>query len=175
MSLSSLAFDRIEAEVREGDAARRAALTRASGFLADLTRVSTVAAEASLRLGFVRLRLGDNDGALSNFDRVDALTREPSIRYLAHLFAGWTLARLGRLAEAAVAYRAALVAVPNAQSATALLMSLLVKEEQLAEAETVGTEFLARDSTPHDPWQSYFLGDAPIYWTLVLRLREAIR
>jgi tetratricopeptide (TPR) repeat protein len=175
MSLSSLAFDRIDAEVRAGDAARHEALARAAGLLENLTHAQAVGAEAFLRLGFVRLRLGDRDSALSNFDRLDALTRDASIRYLGHLFAGWTLASQGRGAEAVLAYRAALNAVPHAQSGVALLMALLLKDEQLADAEAVGTEFLARETTPHDPWQSYFLGDAPVYWTLVFRLRDAIR
>jgi hypothetical protein len=179
MSLASLASDRIAAEVHDGEPARapvrRAALARAAGLLENLTTVPAVAAEASLRLGFVRLRLGDRDGALANFDRIDGLTRDAAIRYLGHLFAGWTLESAGRPGEAAIAYRAALSAVPHAQAASVLLMSLLIKGEQLTEGEEVATEFLARDATPHDPWQSYFLGDAPLYWTLILRLREAVR
>jgi hypothetical protein len=122
----------------------------------------------------VRLRLGQRDTALVHFDRIPALSREAGVRYLGHLYSAWTLATLGRPAEAVSAYRAALNVVPNAQSATVLLAALLLDNEQLAEAETLADGFLARESTPHDPWQSYFLGDAPLYWTFVLRLREAL-
>jgi tetratricopeptide (TPR) repeat protein len=173
------AFDRIEADVRDADparaVARREALARAAALLTELTDVAAVRAEAHLRLGFVRLRLGDRDAALVQFDQIDALTRDPDIRYLGHLYAGWALESAGRPGEAASAYRAALAVVPHAQSAAVLLTSLLLKDEQLAESELVAGTFLAREEAPHDPWQSYFLGDAPRFWTFVLRLREALR
>jgi tetratricopeptide (TPR) repeat protein len=176
---ASLATDRIDAQVRESDAARaparRQALLRAAALLEGLDFVPAVRVEAHLRLGFVRLRLGDRDAALAQFDQVLALTREPAVRYMAHLFAGWALTSAGRPGEAVSSYRAALGVIPNAQSASVLLTSLLLQNEQLGEAEVVGSEFLAREAVAADPWQSYFLGDAPLYRTLVLRLREALR
>jgi tetratricopeptide (TPR) repeat protein len=176
---ASLAIDRIDADVQDVDPARaparREALLRAAALLDGLKPIPEVRAEALLRLGFVRLRLGDRDAALAQFDQVHALTREPAHRYLAHLFSGWALASAGRPAEAITSYRAALAVVPHAQSASVLLTALLVQNEQLAEAELVGSEFLAREAVTDDPWLTYFLGGAPVYRTLVLRLREALK
>lgn len=173
------AFDRIAVEVRDSDAAssaaRASALTSAASMFEALTAEPPVRAEALLRLGYVRLRQGQRDTALQHFDALIAATTEPNLRYLGHMYSGWALSDAGRPGEAESAYRAALSNVPHAQSATVLLTSLLLANERLAEAEALADDFFAREGAPHDPWLRYALGDAPLYWTFVLRLREALR
>jgi len=175
----AFAFDRIAADVRDADsvaaAARASALTNAVTILEPLTASPVVRAEAQLHLGYVRLRQGQRDAALQHFDAVNLDTSDRNLRYLGHLYAGWALSDAGRPGEAESAYRAALLNVPNGQAATVLLTSLLLANERLADAEVTADDFFAREASPYDPWQSYVLGDAPLYWTFVLRLREALQ
>jgi Flp pilus assembly protein TadD len=176
---SSTAWDEIATQRLEAGglhlAERTAALERAAGLLERLTSHETLGGEANLRLGFVRLRQGQSDAALAHIDRLPSLTKDVSLRYLGHLLSGWTLASLDRTQEAAVAYRAALSLVPRAQSATSLLVGLLVRNDQLADAEAAAEEFLVADVAPMDPWRTYYVGDFAQYPALVRELREAIR
>ena len=67
------AWDRIAADRLEAGgprlAERTAALERAAGLFERLASHETLAAEANLRLGYVRLRQGQSDAALAHFDR----------------------------------------------------------------------------------------------------------
>lgn len=179
LSQSTTGWDAIAAQRLEAGgprlAQRTADLERAAGLLERLTSHETLAAEATLRLGHVRLRQGQSDAALGHFDRLPSLTKNVPVRYLGHLFSGWTLGALGRTQEAAVAYRAALGFVPRAQSATSLLVALLLKSDQLSEAEAAAEEFLVADVAPSDPWRTYYVGDFSEYPRLVRQLREALR
>jgi tetratricopeptide (TPR) repeat protein len=176
---SGTGWDRIATERLEAGGLRlperTAALDRAAGLLERLASHETLAAEANLRLGYVRLRQSQSDAALAHFDRVASLTKNVSLRYLGHLYSGWTLGALGRTQEAAAAYRAALRMVPRAQTATALLLALLARSDQLTEAEAAAEEFLVADVAPIDPWRTYHVGDFPEYPRLVRQLREALR
>ena len=176
---SSTEWDRISTDRLEAGGLRlperTAALERAAGLLERLTSHETLAAEANLRLGYVRLRQGQSDAALAHFDRLPSLTKNVSLRYLGHLFSGWTLGSLGRVQEATVAYRAALSVVPRAQSATSLLVALLIRNDQLPDAEAAAEKFLVADVAPVDPWRTYHVGDFPEYQRLVRELREALR
>jgi tetratricopeptide (TPR) repeat protein len=173
------AFDHLEPDAAGEDPARAIAraeaLDRAVSLLEALTGDRAVQAEAELRLGVVRLRQGQRDEALVHLDHVAGLTSDRTLRYLGHVYTGWALGSAGRPSEAIAAYRAALDAVPHAQSATSLLTSLLVRTEDLAGAEQLAGDFLARPANVHDPWQDYLFGDAPQYGALVARLREALR
>lgn len=175
---SSTGWDRISADLLEsaapGTAERTALLDRAAGFFERLMSHSALAAEANLRLGYVRLRQGQFDTALAHFDRVAALTESRSLRYLCHLYSGWVLGRSGRVDEAVTAYRAALRFVPRAQSATSLLVGLLAKNDRLADAEAAADEFLGAEVAKSDPWRTYFVGDFDAYPDLVRRLRERL-
>jgi tetratricopeptide (TPR) repeat protein len=176
---SSAAWDRIASERLDGGgprlSERTVALERAAGLLERLTTHAALAAEANLRLGYVRLRQGQTDTALAHFDRALGLTKNISIRYLSHLYSGWLLGSLGRTQEAASAYRAALALVPRAQSATSLLVALLAKSDQLTEAEAAAETFLTAEVAPLDPWRTYFVSDFREYPQLVQQLRERLR
>jgi tetratricopeptide (TPR) repeat protein len=156
-------------------AERTAQLERAAGLFERLTSHPTLGPEAGLRLGYVRLRQGQTDAALAQFDQLPSRTKSASLRYLGHLYSGWALAFLGRTDEAVIAYRAALSVVPRAQSATSLLIGLLVKADRLAEAEAAAEEFLVADVAPVDPWRAYYGGEFGEYPHLVRQLREALK
>jgi Flp pilus assembly protein TadD len=172
-------FDRLGAD--EPDRASLAAadelrtLEDAAKKAATLLSVDELRAEASVRLGYIALRLGRTDEALGHLDRLAELSATPGWRYLGHLYTGLTLARLNRVDEAAAAYRAALGVVPRARSATTLLTALLLTNGRLNEAEAESAQFLAAPEAPNDPWRTYLLGDFPQLPALLIRLREAIR
>lgn len=140
-----------------------------------LTVVSPLSAEAFVRLGYLRLRLGDTDAALRNFDQASERTTSRDLRYLARLYTGLTLDRLNRVEEAAASYRAALDLVPQARSATTLLVALLVRAGRLEESEGVATAFIEAGQAADDPWRDYFLGDYPSAQDLIARLRTAVK
>jgi tetratricopeptide (TPR) repeat protein len=179
---SSAAWDRIAGDRLEAGgprlAERTAALERAAGLYERVVSHEALAAEANLRLGYVRLLQGQSDAALSHFDKVPALTKNAGLRYLSHLYSGWLLASFGRTQEAAAAYRAALVTAPRAQSATSLLVALFLRNNLLSEAETAAEEFLLAQKAAVDPWRTHyvdFVGDSGQYTRLVRQLREALQ
>ena len=92
-----------------------------------------VGAEAHLRWGYFHLRRGRLEPALAELDAVGE-PRDRAVRYWQQLFRGQTLVRLNRPAEAADAFRLARGAIPNAQSATLSLASLLASDGQVSEA-----------------------------------------
>ena len=118
--------------------------------------------------------MGHRDLALQHFQKVEARD-DPSLKYLARLFSGWTLAKEGRIDDAVDQYRGALEVVPRARSASTLLTMLLVMNHRLAEAEEIANALLATPETADDPWQSYKLGSYRAYPSLIDRLHEAIR
>jgi tetratricopeptide (TPR) repeat protein len=176
---SSTGWDRIATDRLDAGAfrlvERTAALERAAGLLERLVSHPALGAEARLRLGYVRLRQGNTDAALAEFDRLPSLTKNSSLRYLGHLYTGWTLGSLGRVQEAVSAYRAALATAPRAQAATALLVGLLVKNDRLDDAEAAAEAFLVADVAAADPWRSYYVGDFHEYPGLVRELRALLR
>jgi tetratricopeptide (TPR) repeat protein len=176
---SGTGWDRVEADLLEGGGPhleeRRAALERAAALLEGLTSHATLGAEAHLRLGYVRLREGQRDAALAHFDQVASRTENTSLRYLGHLYSGWLLGGVGRVDEAAIAYRGALRFAPGAQAATTLLVALLARHDRLPDAEVAAETFFQGEAPSDDPWRAYFIGDFPEYSRLVGRLREALK
>ena len=137
---------------------------------------SEARAEAAVRLGFIRLRLGEPEKAIPEFTWAVGESTDPYVRYLARLFEGWAHGRQGRSDAAVAAYRAALVERPQARSAASLLTALLLTLDRPAEAETLADQFLAGSgAVVDDPWRSYMLGDARSFNPLADKLRELIR
>ena len=173
-----MVIDLISAEMldRPSDRTSRQAarLQQASSTLEQLLTEESIAAEAQLRLGYIQLRLGHRDVALQHFQRV-AGTGDPSVKYLARLFAGWTEASEGRVDEAAAEYRAALEVVPRARSASTLLTLLLVMNHRLADAEAIAAALMSTPEPADDPWRGYKLGSYHAYQALIDQLHEAIR
>jgi tetratricopeptide (TPR) repeat protein len=173
-----MVIDQLSSEMLDGASDRSskqvARLQQASSALEPLLNEEAIGPEARLRLGYIQLRLGQRDLALQHFQKVEA-TDDPSLKYLAKLFAGWTLAREGRIDDAVGQYRGALETVPRARSASTLLTMLLVMNHRLAEAEAIAGALLGAPQTADDPWRSYKLGSYRSYESMIGRLHEAIR
>ena len=174
-----MVFDQLSAQMLDvppdGESTQSSTLKQASSALEALLTDETVGAEARLRLGFIHLRLGQADLALQHLGQIDHARADTFLKYLGHLFAGWTLSRTGRTDDAVAAYRAALAVVPGARSATTLLTTLLVMNYRLAEAEAAADAAMTATETPDDPWRAYLLGDYRSYQSLIGQLREAVR
>jgi tetratricopeptide (TPR) repeat protein len=134
-----------------------------------------VAAEANLRAGLLQYRLSDPDGALNHVAQTVTLTNDAYLVYLSKLVEGVIRERQDRLEEAAAAYRAALDAVPRAQSATVMLTSTLMRLGRIAEASAISESFLAPGPPVIDPWRQYRLGEFRSWPSLMTRLREQFR
>jgi len=139
-----------------------------------MMRDESIGAEATLRLGVVRLRSGNAGGALELFRKVEEATREPFLIYLARFSSGQAYESLNRPAEAETAYRGALKTVPNAQSAAIALAALLFRTNRPAEAAELTEAAVSAQPPVIDPWREYGAADNRFWPTLIARLREAI-
>jgi tetratricopeptide (TPR) repeat protein len=129
--------------------------------------------EARLRAARFLYGLGQFDRALT-FSNA-AAPPDLEIRYFAHLIRGQILRALGRLDEAAAAYRAALAAWPGAQSAQVALMALLVSRGDREGAAALAESVQRAPVDQYDPWWVYWLGDYRTYPAALERLRELAR
>jgi tetratricopeptide (TPR) repeat protein len=130
-----------------------------------------IAAEAHIRAGLVAYRIANHEQALVHLTQVVKLTDDPYLIYLSRLIEGIVWERQSRDEEAVTAYRAALQAVPRAQSASTMLVARLIKLGRLAEAAQVAEGFFASGPPPADPWRLYRLGDFRSWTSLMTRLR----
>jgi tetratricopeptide (TPR) repeat protein len=142
---------------------------------ADAAKVEAISAEALLRLGRVNLDLGKADEALKTLDRVEPLSKDGAIVYLARLFRGMALDRLGKLDDAAQAYRQALAIGPRAQSASISLAAVTLKLGDPAGSDRIVKEALARSTPVPDPWWTYWAGDFRMGGDLIKSMREAVK
>jgi len=140
-----------------------------------MTKDEAIGAEATLRIGSLRLRNNDMRGALEQFDRVEEQTRDRYLVYLARYFQGQALERQTRVAEAEVAYRSALATIPHAISATMALASVLSQTERRGEAARLVEASLSARPQPLDPWRAYGAADDRFWPELIARLRAEIR
>jgi hypothetical protein len=139
-----------------------------------LAKDDAVGAEAAVRLGEMRLRLDNPGPALKLFDRADASTRDPYVVYLARFLKGQALERENRAAEAIAAYRAALAAVPRAQSASVALAAQLFLTERRSEAVAALDGNLTGGPQPVDPWRVFADADDRFWPELIAHLRGEI-
>ena len=137
-------------------------------------RFPEVRAEALARLGFAHLRDRHPERALAQLDHVPALTEDPWVLYLAHLFRGRALEALGRDDEAVEALRAAVAAVPGAQSAALALGAALLRTGAREEASAIAWASTAVPAVA-DPWIGYGQADLRFWPQIRDRLREAVR
>lgn len=140
-----------------------------------LTKDPAVGAEATLRLGVLRLRSRNVNGAIELFDRVDTLTRDRYLIYLARYFGGQARERQNRPAEAERAYRGALATIPKAISATMALAAVLARAGRMSAASEVVETALTASPPPIDPWRAYAAADDRFWTVLIARLHLAIR
>jgi hypothetical protein len=134
-----------------------------------------IGAEATLRFGRISMLQRDDGRAEEAFARVESLTRDPWVLYLARVFRGGVLERRGRVADAERSYRGALLAVPRAQAASTALAALLFKQDRRTEASHLVEDMLAASPVPADPWRGYTNADDRFWPVLIARLRQEIR
>jgi len=131
--------------------------------------------ETRLRLGRVLLMLGDVDEAETELRRVQSMSNEPGLLYVAALLLGDIAQRRGDLEAAAASYEAASKLVPVAQSArlaSAYVRHLRGNRKEAAEAVVSALSNQAED---YDPWWLY-AGGYSLQFDRLLRLaRESVR
>jgi hypothetical protein len=132
-----------------------------------------VGAEATLRLGAIALRRGDVEGARSEFAKVERMTRDPWLLYLARFLTGRAAHERRRPADAEAAYRQALRAMPGAQSASVALAALLFQDGRRADASAV-TDAMLESTNRTDPWRAYADADDRFWPELIGRVRMEI-
>jgi tetratricopeptide (TPR) repeat protein len=132
-----------------------------------------VGGEASARLGVLQFRLNSFDSALKQFDRVDDLSRDPYVTYLARFFRGQILEKQRDLGGAEKAYRGALLAVPRAQSATFAAAALMAKRGERAQAAALVDASL-KAPLAVDPWRAYADADDRFWPVLLAKLHSEI-
>jgi tetratricopeptide (TPR) repeat protein len=131
-------------------------------------------AEARLRLGRVRLLSGHAKEALPDFEWVAAEARRAGQRYLARLFEGRAREKLGDLAGAADAYRAATVFAPRAQTGLVALGRALGRLGDTAGALEALERASQPDARAQDPWWSYQMGQPERLDELLVELRRLV-
>ena len=162
-----------EDSVRKPDNNQR---RRLIGGYAELAAASeAVRAEAHVRAGVLEFRLGQYDAALGQLRQAQANTQEAALLYLSHFFRAKVLERRGGEAEAEAEYRAALRAMPMAQSAVTALSAWLFLRDAREEAYELTAASLAVRPVPVDPWREYWCGDCRLWPALIARLREELR
>ncbi|HKW03627.1 MAG TPA: tetratricopeptide repeat protein [Vicinamibacterales bacterium] len=138
-------------------------------------RIDSVRAEALLRLGRVNLDLGKNDEALTALNGIEPITKDPDVIYLARLFRGQALERLGKTDEARQSYARALEVRPDAQTASIALAALDFRRGDRAAADRNVGRLLSRTAQPDDPWWEYWPGDFRFGLDRVKAMREAMK
>lgn len=117
------------------------------------------AIEARVRLGRTLTLRGDNESAVRTLAEVPE-SASPALVYLARLFEGDALQRLGREADARQRYDAAIRAYPHGQAAPLALAYLQYQEG--ARADAAGriheSAFDRRVADDGDPWFWYSIG-----------------
>lgn len=145
-------------------------------------KYAPVHAEASVRLAYTFIRAEKFKDADETLRRINRSETPARLLYLADLFHGRALERLGRPLDAIAAYRSAVAVVPDAQTAAIALAAALARAGDRAEAASAAAlavasraPTLAGDFAWQDPWLSYGQGDLPIWPDLILRVRDGVR
>jgi VWFA-related protein len=128
--------------------------------------------EARIRAARFLHGLGQSDRALTMVEGIRGVPSDLEIRYFAHLVRGQVLRTMGRLDDAATAFRSALTAWPGAQSAQVALMTLQAHRGNRDEAATLAEAVQTAAVDQYDPWWMYWLGDYRVYPAISSRLRE---
>jgi tetratricopeptide (TPR) repeat protein len=140
-----------------------------------LTAEPALRAEALVRLGYHRIRVGDRVGAIGAFGQALDDVQDVDLRYLSYFFRGWTLHRLDRREEAERDYEAALRLRPDSRQVRALLAAVIADRGDRREAREVLGEFLSRALPAADPWFVFHQGEYRYWPVRVVAMREALR
>jgi tetratricopeptide (TPR) repeat protein len=153
---------------------RRAPQLEALVTLEPLTSVTEVAAEAFVRVGAIHFTVNDFAAALRAFERAQAIAAEPAMKYVAFLSAGRALEALERPADAIRAYQRALEIVPDAESATVALASLLFMRDEREAAVPMIDRVFNRPPAATDPGRLIIYGSYLRWPELKAAMRKAI-
>lgn len=154
---------------------RHRAGERAVARFREAAKTESLRAEASLRLGHVKLGMGRYDEALAAFTGVEALTEDRALVYLVHLFRGIALENRGRIDEARASYVQALKLSPGAHSATLRLGALEFRHGRMNAPERMLDALLKTGDPRRDPWWSYYAGDWRFWYPRIERVRSLLR
>ena len=128
-------------------------------------------AEARVRGARFLYNLGFHARALTLLTAGSTAKADQEVRYFSELVRGQILRALGRHDEAIAAFRAALAAWPNAQSARVALMTLLLNRGDREGAAALAVSTQTSTDEDFDPWWTYWLGDFRAYPAMLDRLR----
>ncbi len=134
-----------------------------------------IQAEAWLRLGRVEVARGRAEEALPALDEAVKRTQDMVVRYLASLFRGQALERLGRKDEARGAYESALELAPGAHAATMALATLRFRNGERVEADQLVSSLMGRGQPAADPWWWYWPADYRVGASRIQAMREALK
>jgi tetratricopeptide (TPR) repeat protein len=164
--------DAISRDSQEGK--RRARATKAIEMFDGLLQIPSLRAEASVRKGYLQLTLNDPQDALLSFASGEE-TDDTFVVYLARFLAGRAFDRMGQRENANEKYRAAVRAIPDAQSANEALSANMFLLGQPDEAYALARAALSGRGAAEDPWHEFGYGDRRLIPPLMTQLREAIR
>ena len=125
--------------------------------------------------GYYDLIADRPESALAHLAQAQSTTTDPDVIYLAHLFRGWTLARMDRDAETTAEYQQAVDAVPAGGTGALWLARRLLLEGKRAEADAVVDRSLVDSKDVEDPWRLFGYGDFLRFPAMMKQLRGAIR
>jgi tetratricopeptide (TPR) repeat protein len=140
-----------------------------------LSKEPSVAADAWLHLGFLRMLRRDWAAALGHFDRAAAASTESFHRTVIDYFRGWTYERQERRDDAIAAYQRALAAAPGVQTLSSLLAAQLFLANRRAEAYEILDAGWRATPPGRDLLVAFQAGDAYLGRTFVERMRESWR
>jgi tetratricopeptide (TPR) repeat protein len=150
---------------------RRIAQSDAITALEALVDDRDVGAEAHLRIGQLRLAMGDHSAALQSFEAAQVAASDPAVRFLGHFLAGRALEAIAQLPAARRQYEHALDVMPGAESAAVALASLRFVQDDRAAAVALFQQTFAQASREDDPGRLVGYGSF-MHWP---RLRDAMR
>ena len=134
-----------------------------------------VSAEARIRLAWFLHRLGRHGQAYVHLNAAaKEPLRDPTLRYLRHLFLGHVLTALGDQTQAWAAFEAARTEAPAAQSPKVALMNLALLRNERSVAEGLADEIESAANSA-DPWWGYWQGQYRLHSLALERLREMSR
>jgi tetratricopeptide (TPR) repeat protein len=142
-------------------------------YYADALANPPTAAEARVRIGEMRVKRNDADGALEILHEVDMMSHDKEVRYLSSLEQAWAYLLKDDKPHAMDSYRRALAFVPDAQAASVGLAGLLVIDGQPDEANDVMTRALTGDVL--DPWMFHRYPAYMHFDELLERLRTELK
>jgi len=140
-----------------------------------LLRVSSVAGEAELRLGYLELRRGRWPEALSRFGAAVEKTGDPVLVAAAHYFSGWVLEQQRRPDDALAAYQKSYAITPLMFNLATRLSALLFLRNERAEAYLILDRAVKARPAPQDLLLTLERGDARFVPEWLASIRGALQ